>query len=365
MDSSSTFEQARTFFLEGVAHHQAGRLPLAEQKFAAALALVPGRPSVLTNLGVVRLALGKTEEALGLLQEALAQEPDNVEALGHCGAALAELGQLQQALPLFERVLALDPARTGAWTLRGNVLRELGRHDEAAACYREALARGGDPQLHRYYLAGLAAAQAPQNAPRHYVQALFDGYAERFDEHVLQSLHYQAPRLLLEPVARSGHRSEHALDLGCGTGLCGQYLRPIAQRVTGIDLSANMLQKAQGLGVYDELQQADVLEFLRTTRERYDLVVAADVFIYVGALDGVFAELAHVMPAQGRFCFSVEESQHEDLVLRPSLRYAHSEASLRGLAERCGFSASRIERGPVREDQGRPIAGMYVWMERA
>lgn len=362
---SSTLEQARTFFLEGVAHHQAGRLPLAEQKFAAALALAPGRPSVLTNLGIVRLALGKVDEALALLQEALAQEPDNVEALGHCGIALAQLGHLPQALPLFDRALALDPGRVAAWTLRGNVLRELGRHDEAAASYRAALERGGDPELHRYYLAGLAAAQAPQNAPRDYVQALFDGYAERFDAHVLESLHYQAPRLLLEPVARSGRRFDHALDLGCGTGLCGHYLRPIAQRLTGVDLSANMLQRAQGLGVYDALEQADVLEFLRGSHGRFDLVVAADVFIYVGALDGVFAELARVMPRQGRFCFSVEESQHEDLVLRPSLRYAHSEASLRALADRCGFSVPRIERGPVREDQGQPVGGLFVWMERA
>ena len=42
-------QQARTFFLEGVAHYQAARWTEAERQFAAALSLVPGRPSVLTN----------------------------------------------------------------------------------------------------------------------------------------------------------------------------------------------------------------------------------------------------------------------------------------------------------------------------
>src|SRR3954465_7713354 len=121
------FEQARRFFLDGVAHYQAGRLAQAEQQFAAAQALAPGRPSVLTNLGAVRLKLGRPEEALAVLQDALAKEPDNGEALGHCAAAHAELGHAQEALALFDRALALDGARPALWTLRGTLLRELGR----------------------------------------------------------------------------------------------------------------------------------------------------------------------------------------------------------------------------------------------
>ncbi|HEY0824257.1 MAG TPA: tetratricopeptide repeat protein, partial [Ramlibacter sp.] len=76
----SQLERAKALFLGGVAHYGAGRLPEAERDFAAALALAPGRPSVLTNLGAVRLKLGRVAEALQLLQQALAQEPDNAEA---------------------------------------------------------------------------------------------------------------------------------------------------------------------------------------------------------------------------------------------------------------------------------------------
>jgi tetratricopeptide (TPR) repeat protein len=167
----SNFEQARLLFLSGVQAYEAGRLPEAERHFAAALALVPGRPSVLTNLGAVRLKPGRAEEALAVLEEALAQEPDNAEALGHGAPALAELG----------------------------------RRDHAAASFRAAL--------------------------------------------------------------------------------------------TGVDLSPRMLEKAGALGAYDGLQQADVTEFLRASREQFDLVVAADVFIYAGVLDDLFALLAQRMDA--------------------------------------------------------------------
>lgn len=362
MDDSH-FERARRFFLEGLAHFQAGRLAQAERQFAAALTLVPGRPSVLTNLGAVRLRLGRMEEALALLQEALAQEPDNAEALGHCGVALAELGRTAEAAALFDRALEIDPAPVALWTLRGTALRELGRLPQAAASFREALARGGDAELLRYYLAAIETGEPPARAPRQYVESLFDGYASGFDAHLQQALRYDVPQVLVPRMA-AGRRFAHALDLGCGTGLCGPLLRPYAQRLEGVDLSANMLEQAAALGVYDVLQQADAVEFLASSTEAYDAVVAADVFSYVGALDEVFRRLARRMAPGGAFAFTVEESEDADLVLRASLRYAHSEAGLRRLAQQHGFRVLALERRALREDQRRPIPGLFAWLER-
>ena len=360
----SHFEQARTFFLEGVAHYEAGRLPQAEQKFAASLALLPGRPSTLTNLGATRLKLGRPQEALALLEEALAQEPDNADALGHCATALAELGEPARALPLFERAVARAPGVAQLWLLRGNVLRELGRLQEAAGSYEAALARGGDEALLRYYLAGLKGGRVPATAPRDYVEALFDGYAGGFDAH-LQALGYDAPARLAHRLAAGGLRCGRALDLGCGTGMCGPHLRRLAAHLTGVDLSAQMLERARSAGRYDVLVQDDLAHFLEACSDTFDLAMAADVFIYVGALEPVFAALARRMAAGGVFCFSVEESADAELELRASLRYAHSEPYLRRLAHAHGFAVTHVERAPVRVEQRQPIAGLFVWLERA
>ena len=67
---------ARQHFMDGVVHFEASRLGDAERCFEAALALVPGRLSVLTNLGATRVRLGKFAEAAPLLRQAFATAHD-------------------------------------------------------------------------------------------------------------------------------------------------------------------------------------------------------------------------------------------------------------------------------------------------
>jgi len=133
-----------------------------------------------------------------------------------------------------------------------------------------------------------------------------------------------------------------------------------------VDLSARMVEHARRRGDYDEVTHADVVEFLAATPQRYDLVLAADVFVYVGALEAVFAGAARVLQAAGEFCFSVEAAdEQDDYALRMSLRYAHSERYIRSLAGPHGFELRSTARHPLRMDQGRPIQGLCVWLVRA
>jgi len=376
---SGTFEQARAFFLQGLSHYQAGRFGAADTSLSAALALVPGRPSTLTNLGATRLKLGRPAEALELLREVLAQEPSNLEALGHCASSLAELGQAHAALDCLERLLALDSSVGHAWSLRGSLLREQGQHALAAVSFRQALDHGADPVLNAYYLASVGQAEAPPVAPRDYVEQLFDGYAEQFDGSLVQQLNYRAPEVLADRLRAFGRRFEHALDLGCGTGRCGPLLQPLAARIDGVDLSSNMLARARAQGVYAQMAQADVAEFLAGTPDRYDLVLAADVFIYLGSLEAVFAGVAGVLRAGGLFCFTVEAADGDGdgdgdgdanapgapdpgWLLRPSLRYAHSESYIRRLAAHHGFEVADTVRQALREEQRSPVPGLFFWL---
>ena len=358
------FEQARDFFLQGVAHYEAGRFVEAERVFAAALSLVPGRVSVLTNLGATRLKLGRAEEAIALLDEALAQEADNAEALAHKGTALAELGSYGQALQALDRSLELNPAQGAAWMHRGTVLRDLDRVADAIASFEKSLAHGGDPQLNAYYLASLRGDGAPPAPPRHYVQGLFDGYAGQFNRHLVDELRYDAPQVLTQRLASGGKRFERALDLGCGTGLCGPLLKPMCREIDGVDLSAVMLDQAQALHAYQTLEQADIVDYLRATPRRYDLVVAADVLVYLGDLEPVFAGVERVLQPKGVFCCTVELADEGEFVLRSTLRYAHSEAYQRSLAQAHALAITHVEHRAIREDQRVPIPGLFMWMER-
>jgi predicted TPR repeat methyltransferase len=362
------FEEAKTEFFAGLGRQQAGDFAEAERHYRSSLDLVPGRASTLINLAAVQLRLARPLDALQSADAALATEPGSADALLHRATALAELGRPEEALAAFRALLAIDPAHATAWSSTGTLLREMNRLDDAAHAFREALRLGADAELHEYYLAAVqAAAVAPRTAPSAYVTGLFDTYADAFESHLVGELRYEAHRRLVDGLlAVAPGPYDSALDLGCGTGLCGPGVRPVTRRLAGVDLSAGMLAKARELGVYDRLEQADIVDFLGRPDEHHDLVLAADVFIYVGDLAPVFGALQRVM-AGGVFCFSVElaDEPGADFRLLPSLRYAHSVPYLLRLAEQHGFAAVATERAPVREEQRQVIEGLYVYLRRA
>ncbi|MBT2323619.1 tetratricopeptide repeat protein [Variovorax paradoxus] len=397
------FEQAKRLFLEGLSAFEAGCFEVAEQHFLSSLALLPGRVATLINLAATQLKLSRPQDALAAAEQVLAIETDNADAWFHKACALGQLnrhpealagyekvlqlgtlpaaepwfrhGQTLQALEQparalasYDRALAADPSLAQAWSNRGSILREMKRNQEAAAAFVQAMAHGADPELHQYYLASVSDEPVPATAPSHYVETLFDDYAEQFDAHLVGTLGYRAHDTLARHLAGLGRGLfRSGLDLGCGTGLCAPLLKPMAQRLTGVDLSRQMMDKAQALGLYDRLVHADIVDHLRSTGEHYDLITAADVFIYVGELAPVFAALDKVMDADGIFCFSAECAADEraDFELLPSLRYAHSERYLRGLAAQHGFDVVQLIRAPIREDQRETIQGMFVYLVRA
>ncbi len=432
---TADFELAKTRFLEGITHFEADRLDEAEVAFSASLAAMPGRPSTLTNLAATRLRLGRPAEALPLLDEAVAAEPDNVEAWCHRAVALGELDRLDdalasdaraitedprcvpawrhrglvqlrqgkpaealtaftewtrlqpshahawlhqgeallaldrpgEALAAFDRCLAVDSDIAHAWSRRGAILKQGGHAEDAADAFERALTLGGDAAMNGFLLASVTGRKAPAAAPRAYVESLFDNYAADFDQHLVEVLHYQGHTVLAGLLASHVRAPvASALDLGCGTGLCAPLLRPLARSLHGVDLSATMVEHARTRDVYDTVTQADLGEYLAGTDATFDMVAAADVLIYVGDLDPVFAGVRRVLTANGLFGFTVEKGADDvTYTLAPSLTYHHGEAYVRTLADRHGFTVLDLVEDTVREDQGKAIPGWFAVLRKA
>ena len=135
--------------------------------------------------------------------------------------------------------------------------------------------------------------------------------------------------------------------------------------MTGVDLSPRMIERAAATGLYDELLVAEAVSHLQSTPQRHDLVVACDVFIYLGDLAPMFDAVARVLAPGGLFAFTVEEGHAESgYDLLPTLRYAHSQAWLRELAQAHALRVSRCERAPLREGHGQAIAGLTLHLQR-
>lgn len=340
------------------------RFEAALQAVDRALAVAPDAIAALNNRGNILRLLGRFDEALAGLDRVLARKPDHLDAVCNRAATLASMGMLGEALAAHGDALRLRPLHGPSLQGQGDVLMRLGRRDEAVAAYRSALAHGGDKAHIEFALAALGVGERPAAAPTDYVRNLFEAFANTFDETLVSGLLYRTPELIGTLVSRAFPSGAlDILDLGCGTGLSGLSLRPLARRLVGVDLASNMLAKARQRAVYDEVVCADILDDLRRREEdRFDLVVAADVFVYLGDLDDVFQECRRVVRGGGRFVFSVEAMEGDGIELRPSLRYAHSESYLRRLAGQHRFRWESSTSATLRLDNGVPIKGDIVML---
>jgi len=280
---------------------------------------------------------------------------------------LSASGDPAAAAELLLGALELAPHWAAGWFRLGEMQEAAGQPEQAAQAWTMALRLEPADRLGaalKLQLAGKAPAVAAP--PSAFVETLFDQYAESFEASLVGKLGYRMPEFIDQAIrsVRPG-RLSLALDLGCGTGLMGERLRPIADRLEGYDISAAMLRKARAKGVYDRLVKADLQDFAYAG-PKADLVVAADVFIYVGALEGIVRAVAGMLAEDGLFAFSVEtltdgeQAGGDGFALRPSRRYAHSEAYVRSVLAANGFSARWLQSAVIRHDRREPIDGLAV-----
>ncbi|QRM28765.1 class I SAM-dependent methyltransferase [Microvirga sp. VF16] len=281
-------------------------------------------------------------------------------------------GDFEAAADLARQVIELAPDFAPAQAMLGRSAAELGLRDEAVNALRQALAlEPGDALGVRLDLAKLGALAPDEAITDGYVRALFDDYAPKFDRHLTKSLAYRGPELIADALRRAcskrirDYRFGLTLDLGCGTGLMAQELAGCCDTIEGVDLSPRMLEKAEKTKLYNALHEGELGAFLsgRRTSEA-DLVVAADVFVYMAALDAAFREAHRVLKREGLFAFTVQAHEGEGFVLGEDARYAHSELYLRRLADDTGFATVIVERVSTREDRGVPVPGLLVVLQR-
>jgi predicted TPR repeat methyltransferase len=353
---------AGVLHLLGVVAGQSGRYLQAVEWIEEALRHAPQVAAAHANLGNAQHALARYDDARTSYQQALQLQPGHRAALLGHGKACWSLGWLSAALESFDAVLALEPDLAEALLNRGDILLALGRRDDAVMSLRRAADCGADAQHIDYMLASIGIEPAPGVAPPGYVRDLFDGYAERFDAALVEKLGYRTPQLIAARLQRDGPaaHSLDVLDLGCGTGLCGPLLRPLARRLVGVDLSESMLAKARERAVYDELACGEIVAWLAGHGGTHDLVIAADVFVYIGDLAPVFAGVRRVLRSGGRFLFSIEAAESAGYELAASRRYRHASAYVERLAREHGWVVDSIERCVLRRDAGVDVAGSVV-----
>ena len=150
-------------------------------------------------------------------------------------------GDLGAAIDLQRQALELTPGWAAGWQALGNYIETSGDLSAAADAWRKVLVLSPTD----IFGAGLklsltGQAEMPATPPSEYVEALFDGYSDRFDTALVENLGYCVPERLAALLADvSGVDAQFAkvIDLGCGTGLFGERIRCTTSWLEGYDLS--------------------------------------------------------------------------------------------------------------------------------
>jgi predicted TPR repeat methyltransferase len=337
----------------------------AVEAYGQSVALQPGSARAHYFLGYALDCAGRTSEAVHSYRNAIEVDNGFIDAYLGIGQAMAGQEKFDMAISWFKDALKVDPNVAQAHHRLARALHLVGRRDEAIAAYQQCLALDPNHEEARHFLAA-AQDRTTGQAPRAYIEGLFDAFAPQFERQLAGKLGYRAPEILRDMVvAFRGVDTPvaSALDLGCGTGLSGEAFRDTCTTLVGIDLSEKMLAQARRKRIYDELLSGEITEVIDRLDRHFDLFVCADTVVYIGDIENLFASVGRHSRPGALFALSTEHAEDGDFTLLASGRYAHSRQYIENCAAQTGFRICDFRTGELRQEYRQWLTGGFYLLE--
>ena len=343
--------------LLGIVLIEAGRPEEAARCLAEALDAEPAVPSYRIALAEALHRLGRPHDAIFVLSDGVRLVPRDLALRRAATLHAVRAGLHADAIGFGEAARAAGVIDASIFGLTGHALGALGRHREAFEAYGDASRLDPDDAYVRHLAAAGGTVPAGPRAPDEYVRVVFDGYAERFDAHLLE-LGYRVPGLIRTALESLPDISGPVTDLGCGTGLLAVTCHDLIGPWTGVDLSGAMLAQARARNLYDHLLEGEITT-VPATLSPAGLVLAGDVFPYFGALDEILKAIRGHLRPNGCAIFSLEAGS-EEFAIGVNGRFSHGEGYVRRVAEAAGFDVLAVYHDVIRSEGDRLVAGMIV-----
>ena len=354
------------FTKRGNSHFSLGQFDKAISLYEKAISIKPNYFEAHYNLGQSNHKLGKLDRAVRSYKKVVDIKPEF--AVNHTNKILRVVyffskGQILDALEVLKILIKNNPNDALLFNMIGGCYAALGEADMSIQNYEKALALKPNYAIPKHMMNSLTG-NTSKEPPKEYVKNLFDDYAQKFNDSLVEKLQYKLPFIIKEFIYKlnnSKSKFKKVIDLGCGTGLAGSDLRKIGDNLTGIDLSSNMIDKARKLDIYDSLIVGDIVEQLELLEEKYDLFVALDVFIYIGEPTNFFKAVKKRCNKNSLFIFSIETQEDEGYSLLKSSRYAHSHSYILDVASN-GFRLVDSHNVKLRKEGNNWIDGkIYIF----
>ena len=222
-----------------------GKLDEAIEAYKKAISVKSDSAKAYNNMGVALKEQQKLDEAIEAYKKAFEINPEYAEAYYNMGVILQQQSKLDKALEAYKKALSINPNDADAYNNVGTTLQNQGKLEEAIEAYKKALSIRPDYGNSKHMLSALTGITL-KNAPREYVENLFDGYSKNFEASLVDKLDYKIPKLVSDILIKPNSNGSlgSVLDLGCGSGLLGPEIRDHCSQLEGIDLSKKMLELA-------------------------------------------------------------------------------------------------------------------------
>ena len=335
------------------------------------------------------LELKEYEKAEKYYKKSFDLRRDIIGAYLNYGVCLYKQKRLAEALEAYKEAGHLSYERPEVSYNTALILRELKEYEEALGLMFNAHLRDKENQLYAISIMETLAELYPQNAElalkiaenwqklepdnifsnrilngicgvsdgvsdAEFAKVLFDNFADSYDD-TIEKINSS---IIAEFKKIKGKVEGNILELGCGTGLAVDLLSNKKTNFVGVDISSKMLELADKKGVYKELVCADIVDYVSTNpvKGKFDLVLAFDVFCYLGNLEKVIKKL------KGVECwFSVEladADRKEDFYLTSTGRYKHQKEYIEKIAKTAGFKEIEAHDIDLRLEFGEPVKGV-------
>ena len=234
-------------------------------------------------------------------------------------------------------------------------------------CFEKVLKLSSEDSLGAILqLASLGKRKIPDKTPEKYMQDFYRKKSKTWGNFEKDQSKYGG-HLLIEDAFKKTHnpnKQVKILDLGCGSGSLANTLRPYARTLIGVDLSPDMLFKAEKICLYDSLYKKDINHYLEDILNHYDTVVAAAVLIHFFELENIFSLVKNSLKIDGKFVFSIFEGTQKYKDLNSFLMYSHSSEYITAVAHRQNWKIIYRQKGIHEYHKGIPIPAIIYVLEK-
>lgn len=294
-------------------------------------------------------------EAKDFLRELFHRLNNLGEANFDVGKRMADSGKHLDAIIRFHICLKFSPNHAQAHAMLAHCYVAKGQTTKALKHLQQAIALNPQDERCIYMLATLdssllAKELMPRTMPYEMMLEYFNNVAEQY-EFMQQSQQYRAhlyaDQALWDELDRR-RRDYVVLELGCGTGLCGQLLAEHTEDLVGVDFAhkmidiARMKRRPDGSRIYPSLVYQDIRNYFQDSPPEayFDAVVACHVLHYIGEIGSLFDGIVKVLKPEGIAVLQVESYDKVDDfgLLKGKGRFGHGDGYMRQQCQRVGLS---------------------------